>query len=150
MKGMIKHENEKLLYEILNECYPNEWKQDTPFLNGRKYRGDAVCEKHKVVIEINGGLHPFYTVVNGKSVLATKGGHSSVAGIERDYEKNNTIVTQGWRLLIYTPKQLRTMPWLLLKDLTLLCGSPTNENKASINLRGLRIEEEPMQIKLGV
>lgn len=119
----MKGENERLLHEILNDAYPGEWKQDCTFLEGRKYRGDAVNEKHKIVVEINGGTHPFYiTLKNGKKVLADKGGHSSPEGLERDYEKNNAAVVAGWKVLIYTPNQLREKPWMIVSAVRQLCG----------------------------
>lgn len=145
----MKGENERLLFEILNEAYPNEWKSDTPFINGRKYRGDAVNEKHKIIIEINGGTHPFYiTLKNGKRVLASKGGHSSPEGIERDYEKNNAAVLAGWKPLIYTPEQLRTKPWMIISAVRQLCGYVDGAQQ-ELNLDGLKQTKlEQVQVKL--
>ncbi len=145
----MKGENERLLHEILNDAYPGEWQQDTTFLAGRKYRGDAVNAKRKIVIEINGGTHPFYmTLKDGRRVLATKGGHSSIEGLERDYEKNNAAVVAGWKVLIYTPTQLREKPFLLISAVRQLCGY-VDEVQQTLSLDGLKQQTiEQVQVKL--
>jgi len=146
----MKGANERLLYEILNESYPGEWQSDVTFLEGRRYRGDAVNTKRKIVIEINGGTHPFYiTLKNGKKVLAEKGGHSSPEGIERDYEKNNALVVGGWKLLIYTPNQLRKTPFMLISAVRQLCGYVDNA-QTTLSLDGMTQTKlkEQLQVKL--
>jgi len=146
----MKGKNERLLWEILNDAYPGEWQSDVTFLEGRRYRGDAVNMKRKIVIEINGGTHPFYiTLKNGKKVLAEKGGHSSPEGIERDYEKNNAAVVDGWKVLIYTPNQLKTKPGMLISAVRQLCGYVDNAQQ-TLCLDGLKQTKlkEQMQVKL--
>jgi very-short-patch-repair endonuclease len=125
----MKGENERLLSEILNDAYPREWEQDVTFLEYRKYRGDAVNRKRKIVIEIDGGTHPFWmTTKEGKKIKATTGGHSSPDGIQRDMEKSNEAQVAGWKYLRYTPQTLRKTPHKIILDVRLLCGdSPANE-----------------------
>jgi len=146
----MKGENERLLYEILNDAYPGEWQSDVTFLEGRRYRGDAVNSNRKIVIEINGGTHPFYiTLKNGKKVLAEKGGHSSPEGIERDYEKNNALVVDGWKLLIFTPNQLRKKPFMLISAVRQLCGYvDTAQQKLSLDgLKQTKLKDQ-VQVRL--
>ena len=135
MKGM----NERLLWELLNEAYPNQWETDVIIIEGRKYRGDAINRSKKIVVEIDGGLHPFYmTLKDGRRVKATSGGHSSVAGIERDMQKSNFLAVNGWKLLRYTPECLVKRPFELMRDVRLLCGASTDENQTTLNLDGLK------------
>ena len=121
----MKGENERLLHEILNEAYPGEWKQDTTFLEGRKYRGDAVNEKRKIVIEIEGGVW-----ITGR--------HNQPIGMIQDMDKYNLAVVNGWKLLRYTPDTLRKAPWKLIKDVRLLCGVSEDPNQTKLSLDGLK------------
>lgn len=120
---MIKNENEKLLYEILNEAYPGKWKSLFQGIAGRKYEFDCASPEFKVAVEIDGGMYPFYTMVRGKRVKVMKSGHSSPEGIMRDMEKSNAAQIEGWRILRYTPEQLRKTPWRLIADVRKLCGA---------------------------
>lgn len=130
--------NERLLYEILNDAYPNQWESDVTFIEGRKFRGDAVNRSHKIVIEIDGGIYPFYmTLANGKRVKANSGGHSSITGIQRDMAKSNFLTVHGWKLLRYTPESLRKRPFELIRDVRMLCGVDDSA-QTSLNLDGLK------------
>ena len=51
----------------------------------RKFRFDRVHKESKVAIEINGQTW-------------RKGGHSSGKGLQRDYEKNNLAIVQGYQV----------------------------------------------------
>jgi len=106
----MKGENERLLYEILNEAYPGKWKSDCMFLDGRKHKGDAINESEKILIEIEGGLW-------------IKGRHNQPIGYMTDMEKYNLATLQGWRILRYTPETLRKQPWKLIADVRKLCGA---------------------------
>lgn len=55
----------------------------------RKFRWDFAWPEHKLLVEVNGGTWG-------------KGGHSTGAGIARDYEKNNLANLAGYRCLIFT------------------------------------------------
>lgn len=113
--------NERILFELLNFVNPGEWESDVSFLEGRRYRGDAINRQKKLIIEIEGGTYPFYMKLkNGKTILATKGGHSSPEGLQRDMDKNNAIVMNGWKLLRYTPQTLKKHPEQIINDVNIL------------------------------
>ena len=134
----MKGENERLLYEILNEQYPGEWESDVVYLEGKAYRGDAVNRKHKVVIEVDGGLRPFWIKLkNGQRKKALKGGHSTPEGIERDMDKLNQSQLQGWRLLRYTPDTLRLRPWMILSAVRQVCGASIDD-RMQMDLMGCK------------
>ena len=63
------------------------------FAPPRKFRADYLFRAARVIVERNGGIW-------------RKGGHSSGVGLLRDYAKLNLAQVEGWRYLIYTPKQL--------------------------------------------
>lgn len=123
----IKGENERLLYEILNEAYPDEWKSDCTFLHGRKYRGDAVNEKRKIIIEIEGGIW-----------LKTPGRHNQPLGYIQDLEKYNAALIDGWKVLRYCPDTLRRAPWKIIKDVRVLCGVSEDASQTKLSLDGLK------------
>jgi len=106
---MIKNENEKLLYELLNEAYPGQWVSEHKGIEGRKFRFDCANPEKKIAIEINGGLW-------------TYGRHSRPIGMQQDYIKYNAATVEGWRVLIYTPEMLRNQPGLIISAVRQLCG----------------------------
>ncbi len=123
----IKGENERLLWEILNEAYPGQWKKDERGIPGRRFRFDCRTIDNspigKVAIEIDGGIYPFYAKrKDGSRFLTFKGGHNSIDGVKRDHIKNNLAVLDGWKVLKYTPDILKTKPWQIIKDVRTLCG----------------------------
>ena len=123
---MVKGENERLLWEVLNDAYPGEWESDTTFLDGRKHRGDAINKSKKVLIEIEGGLW-----------LQTPGRHNQPIGYINDMEKYNLATLQGWRILRYTPEILRKTPWKLIADVRKLCGA-SDDSQQTLSLDGCR------------
>jgi len=52
----------------------------------------------KIAIEQEGGIH-----------MAGKSGHSSGTGIQRDMDKNNLAIAQGWVIIRRTPTDLCTL-----------------------------------------
>ena len=64
---------------------------------GRKFRFDFAWTEpnHRLLIEVNGGTY-------------TKGAHSTGQGIARDYEKANLAVLQGWRVLSFDGKSVKS------------------------------------------
>ena len=64
---------------------------------GRKFRFDFafIQPEHRLLIEINGGTY-------------SKGGHSTGTGINRDYEKGNLAVLNGWRVLSFDTKMVKS------------------------------------------
>jgi very-short-patch-repair endonuclease len=77
---------------------------------GRLFRLDLAWPAEKVGIEVDGGTYGFYmTTKQGRRVWVSRGGHSSIKGQERDREKNNLGLVNGWRVIHVTPKELCTM-----------------------------------------
>ena len=66
-------------------------------IKGRKFRFDFAWldPEHRLLVEVNGGTY-------------TKGAHSTGAGIARDYEKCNLGVLQGWRVLSFDGKAVKS------------------------------------------
>ena len=66
-------------------------------IKGRKFRFDFAWTEpnHKLLVEVNGGTY-------------TKGAHSTGRGIARDYEKANLAVLQGWRVLSFDGKSVKS------------------------------------------
>lgn len=112
----MKGENERLLHEILNDKYPGEWKQDSAFLTGRKYRGDAINEKRKIDIEIEGGIWMY-------------GRHNHPEGMIDDMKKYNLAIVKGWKVLRYTPDTLRKSPNDILDDIDTLINGDRLQTK---------------------
>lgn len=66
-------------------------------IKGRKFRFDFAWldPEHRLLVEVNGGTY-------------TKGAHSTGVGIARDYEKANLAVLQGWRVLSFDVKSVKS------------------------------------------
>ena len=64
-------------------------------IKGRKFRFDFAWVERKLLVEVNGGTY-------------TKGAHSTGRGIARDYEKANLAVLQGWRVLSFDGKAIKS------------------------------------------
>ena len=62
---------------------------------GRKFRFDFAFVRERLLVEINGGTY-------------SKGAHSTGTGINRDYEKGNLAVLNGWRVLSFDTKQVKS------------------------------------------
>ena len=62
---------------------------------GRRFRFDFAWRKERLLVEINGGTY-------------SKGAHSTGTGINRDYEKGNLAVLNGWRVLSFDTKQVKS------------------------------------------
>ena len=62
---------------------------------GRRFRFDFCWQKERLLVEINGGTY-------------SKGAHSTGTGINRDYEKSNLAVVNGWRVLSFDTKQVKS------------------------------------------
>lgn len=61
----------------------------------RKWRFDWAIVQCKIAIEQQGGLF-------------VQGRHSRGAGVMRDMEKLNHAVLDGWRVLLFTPQQVKS------------------------------------------
>lgn len=69
-------------------------KQEYQFMRTRKFRFDFVWTDHKLAVEIEGGIW-------------IQGRHTRGHGYISDMEKYNLAVLHGWRVLRFTPKQLK-------------------------------------------
>jgi len=77
------------------------------FCTDRQFRIDYAIPEFKIAIEQEGGIF-----MKGNS------GHSSGTGIARDMEKNNLLVSKGWRLIRRQPNEMLTMETLsILKNI---------------------------------
>jgi len=132
----MKGENERLLYEILNESYPGQWVSEFKGIEGRKYRFDAANPSKKIAMEIEGGLW-----IHGR--------HNRPIGMEQDMTKYNAAVVDGWKVLRYSPEMLRKTPWHLIRDVRMLCGV-IDAAQQTLCLDGLKQAtlKEQVQVKL--
>jgi len=71
------------------------------FCTDRQFRIDYAIPEFKIAIEQEGGIF-----MKGNS------GHSSGTGIARDMEKNNLLVSKGWRLIRRQPNEMLTVETL--------------------------------------
>jgi len=73
------------------------------FCTERQFRIDYAIPPHKIAIEQEGGIY-----MKGNS------GHSSGIGIARDMEKNNLLVSNGWKLIRRQPAEMLSLKTLEL------------------------------------
>lgn len=133
----MKNENELYLFEILNEAYPGKWVREYTGITGRKFRFDAANPTEKIAIEVEGGIW-----------MGKQGGHTSGIGYTQNMEKYNLAVLDGWRILRYSPKTLKSTPWKLIRDIRTLCGYAA-EGQTTLNLDGYKQTQiEAVQVKL--
>lgn len=69
--------------------------REYPAIPGRKFRFDFAWLEQRLLVEVNGGTY-------------TKGAHSTGQGIARDYEKYNLATLQGWRVLMFDGKAIKS------------------------------------------
>lgn len=79
--------------QCLSDKLP-EFKREFVFHAIRKFRFDFAWPQFKVALEVDGGIF------NG-------GAHSNPMNILRDMEKGNLATMDGWRVLHYTPSQVK-------------------------------------------
>jgi very-short-patch-repair endonuclease len=70
------------------------FEQEYVFCETRKYRLDLAFPEQRIGIEIEGAIW-------------AQGAHSRPIGIKRDMAKGNLLVLCGWRVLRYTPDQVK-------------------------------------------
>lgn len=70
------------------------------FCKPRKYRFDYAWIDHKLAVEQEGGIWI-------KGFSGRGGAHSLPSNIIRDMEKNNIAVKLGWRVLRFTPAEVK-------------------------------------------
>ena len=61
----------------------------------RRWRFDFAWPLKRIAVEVDGGIH-------------CRGRHVRGSGFERDAEKRNAAVMAGWRVLHFTPRQVRS------------------------------------------
>ena len=61
----------------------------------RRWRFDFAWPRHKIAVEVDGGIY-------------TRGRHVRGSGFERDAEKRNAAVMAGWRVLHFTPRHVKS------------------------------------------
>ena len=72
------------------------WEREFKFdATGRRWRFDFCWPDRRVAVELNGG-----SWVNG--------GHSRGTGFENDCYKHNAAVQQGWKVLVFTGKMVKS------------------------------------------
>lgn len=136
MVSEMKGDNERLLYEILNDSYPGQWVREYRGLEAttinkrgneyrRMFRFDCACPSKKIAIEIEGAVW-----VNGR--------HNRPIGMQQDMIKYNLATIEGWRILRYTPEQLMKAPGILISDVKKMIGEDSKQTKLG----------EPNQTKL--
>jgi len=116
----MKGENERLLWEFLNDAYPGQWESEHRGIEAvginkkgkeykRKFSFDAANPIAKIFIEIEGGIWL------GK-------GHTGGVKYTQDMEKYNLATKEGWRMLRYSPQQLKKHPEQIILDVMALTG----------------------------
>lgn len=73
--------------------WPTEWiVTEHRFHEGRKWRFDVAIPQTRLAFECDGGKW--------------RGGHRRGKALEADYERQNTAIMEGWRLLRFTNEQI--------------------------------------------
>jgi very-short-patch-repair endonuclease len=67
--------------------------QNYRFSEDRKFEIDIAIPKHRIGVEIDGGVF-------------TRQAHGSISGIKRDMAKHNLLVREGWRVLRFRPDEV--------------------------------------------
>lgn len=79
----------------LNWPDPTEWLIEHRFYLPRRWRFDFANPRLKIAVEQEGGVWSF-------------GRHTRGSGFVKDMEKYNMAVKLGWRVLRFTPQQIRS------------------------------------------
>lgn len=84
--------------------YNRNFVQEYKFHPKRKWRFDFADLENKIAVEIEGGVY-------------TRGRHVRPVGYVRDMEKYNYATIMGWRVLRFTPEQIRSGKYLKILDM---------------------------------
>lgn len=79
-------------YTLLEDSWT--WTPEHKGIPGRKFAFDYACIKHKVAIEIDGGIW-----------RGSQGGHTSGTGKMRDMEKDREAILAAWVVARFAPNQ---------------------------------------------
>lgn len=74
------------------------------FAKPRRYRSDFAWPAERVLVEVEGGITPYYDRNTGK--LRDRGRHLTISGFAEDCRKYNLAAMQGWRVLRFTPSMI--------------------------------------------
>jgi very-short-patch-repair endonuclease len=93
---MLKPKGNEAEMTLAYQCAADgiQFQQEYRFNPQRRYRLDLAIPPLKLGIEIDGAIF-------------SQGAHSRPLGILRDMEKANLLVLSGWRVLRYTPAQVK-------------------------------------------
>ncbi len=73
----------------------------------RRFRADFLLTGHQVLIEVVGGVYPFRRRrADGREVIQA-GAHGTIKGINDDIARLNAATLAGYRMLRFTPGQIR-------------------------------------------
>ena len=72
-----------------------DWQREYRFAPPRRWRFDFAHVAMRLAVEIEGGIF-------------TNGRHSRGKGMEADMEKYNTATAMGWRVLRFSPGQVKS------------------------------------------
>lgn len=92
----MKSPAEILLAKHLKELHQS-FEQEVRFHPVRLWRWDYTLPEHRIAIEIDGGIW-----------LGKRGGHSGGFGLQRDMDKRNHGTMLGWRVLVFSTKDVLT------------------------------------------
>lgn len=82
----------KIISQLTGLSFSSEYK----FHPARKWRFDFAIPEYKIAIEIEGGIWLI-------------GRHNRPISMIKDFEKYNEAAKLGWRILKYTPEQVRNV-----------------------------------------
>jgi very-short-patch-repair endonuclease len=83
-----------LAYQCMADKLP-PFELEYRFIPTRKFRLDIAWPSLRVGVEIDGGVF-------------SRQAHGSITGILRDMDKHNELILAGWRVLRFTPAQVRS------------------------------------------
>lgn len=93
---MSQSELEELLaFQIRAAGLPKP-EREYRFHETRRYRADFAWPKHRLLVEVEGGI------------WMGKGGHNTGRGILRDIEKGNLAATNNWLYLRFAPEHVNS------------------------------------------
>jgi len=85
------------IWLCLAERDAEHWQKGYRFHDGRRWKFDIANPRLRIACEYQGGLF-----------MQRKGGHQTVKGMRRDWEKFNEAQMMGWIVLLFGPDETRT------------------------------------------
>jgi very-short-patch-repair endonuclease len=98
---MPSHLEQRFLANVKMKRLADGLRREYKFHPKRRWRLDFAWPEIKLAVEIQGGVHS-----------RKRSGHTTGAGVQRDYDKNNAAVLLGWRVLFFSSRDLhyKTLP----------------------------------------